>query len=223
MTWFSALQVNPRRREARRYMSDPQSLHAAVLNAFPPQSQPSQEGRALWRLDASEHDQVLYIVSPEKPDLSALHEGTGWEQALPRFTEYDPFLSRLRKGQQWGFRLRANPVKSIPREGRRGKVVPHVTPDQQLAWLTDRSGRHGFSVGSVTDPSSLTAEVTGRTDQRFGRRSPDSARRTTVTLRQAQFDGSLVIEDADAFRATLVDGIGRGKAYGCGLLTLKRI
>lgn len=221
MTWFSALQLNPQRRQARRYIADPQSLHAAVLNAFPPQYHPDG-GRTLWRLDASDLDYMLYIVSPDAPDLSALHESSSWAQTPPRSTEYDGFLSRLRKGQKWEFRLRANPVKSIPREGQRGKIVPYITAEQQLSWLVDRSARHGFSIGTMAEPESLTAFVTGKADRRFTRREASSGSRHTVTLRQAQFDGALVVEDVAAFRKALTDGIGRGKAYGCGLMTLKR-
>lgn len=222
MTWFSALQLNPQRRQARRYIGDPQSLHAAVLNAFPPQSVPTGDARILWRLDASDWDQTLYIVSPEKPDLAALHESSGWEQAPPRITEYDRFLSALKKGQQWEFRLRANPVKSLPVEGGRGKVIPHVTAAQQLGWLAKKAPRHGFSIGSDDDPDGFSAQVTGRTDRRFSRKSKDSGARRTVTIRQAQFDGVLVIEDVETFRSALTKGVGRGKAYGCGLITLKR-
>ena len=34
------------------------------------------------------------------------------------------------------------------------------------------------------------------------------------------FEGVLTVTDADAFRNALVNGIGREKAYGMGLLTI---
>ena len=37
------------------------------------------------------------------------------------------------------------------------------------------------------------------------------------------FEGILEISDEEVFKQTLVDGIGREKAYGCGLLTLARL
>jgi CRISPR system Cascade subunit CasE len=42
----------------------------------------------------------------------------------------------------------------------------------------------------------------------------------TVTLRVATFDGRFRVVDPTALRAALVNGIGRAKAYGCGLMTL---
>ena len=36
----------------------------------------------------------------------------------------------------------------------------------------------------------------------------------------ARFRGELEITDTEQLRDTLINGMGRGKAYGCGLLTL---
>ena len=41
-----------------------------------------------------------------------------------------------------------------------------------------------------------------------------------MTHRKAQFDGALRITDVELFRKSLLSGMGRGKAYGMGLLTL---
>ena len=41
-----------------------------------------------------------------------------------------------------------------------------------------------------------------------------------MTHRKAQFDGVLRITDVELFRKSLLSGMGRGKAYGMGLLTL---
>ncbi|WP_127452791.1 type I-E CRISPR-associated protein Cas6/Cse3/CasE [Streptomyces sp. B29(2018)] len=43
-----------------------------------------------------------------------------------------------------------------------------------------------------------------------------------VHLRTATYDGLLDVTDPDALRQPLVEGIGHGRAYGCGLLTLAR-
>jgi CRISPR system Cascade subunit CasE len=37
-----------------------------------------------------------------------------------------------------------------------------------------------------------------------------------------QFEGDLEVTDAAAFRAALAQGIGSGKAYGFGLLSIAR-
>jgi CRISPR system Cascade subunit CasE len=41
-----------------------------------------------------------------------------------------------------------------------------------------------------------------------------------IVLYTATFQGLLQITDVECFKRTLINGIGRGKAYGCGLLTI---
>ncbi|ANN17253.1 type I-E CRISPR-associated protein Cas6/Cse3/CasE [Amycolatopsis orientalis] len=41
-----------------------------------------------------------------------------------------------------------------------------------------------------------------------------------ITVEPVRYDGHLVITDPAAFSDALVTGIGRAKAYGCGLLSL---
>lgn len=226
MTVFARFLVNPQRRGARKLLSSPQAMHAAVLSAFPPDA--AGDGRVLWRLDAQHPEYRLYVLGPEEPDFTHLVEQAGWATRTWEATDYAPMLARVVTGQEWGFRLTANPVKSLHRPGQRGKTVPHVTEDQQIAWLLDRTPRHGFEIRGV--PSSgpggeaPDVRVTRRADLGFGKHDdagPGGRRR--VTLRQARFDGTLRVTDADALRAAMVQGIGRGKAYGCGLLTLRSL
>lgn len=43
---------------------------------------------------------------------------------------------------------------------------------------------------------------------------------STVTLTSAVYDGVLAVDDPALLRVALLDGIGRAKGYGFGLLTL---
>lgn len=227
MTWFSRVMINPQRRGAQKLMGNPQAMHAAVMAAFAPGTfeNSSTEGRVLWRLDSRHPEHTLYVVSPEEPDLQHVVEQAGWVTSPADMTDYSRFLNQLRMGQEWRFRLRANPVRSVKQEGgSRGKVLPHVTPAQQLDWLKHRSEKLGFELASRSakeETEALEVAVTGRGDRRFRRRT-EGRKVNTVTLRQAQFDGMLAVTDVAAFRDALVNGVGRGKAYGCGLLTLRR-
>lgn len=228
MTWFSRVMLNPQRRGAQKLMGSPQAMHAAVMAAFAPGAleNSSTEGRVLWRLDSRHPEHTLYVVSPEEPDLQHVVEQAGWATSTADMTDYSRFLNQLRLGQEWRFRLRANPVKSVKEEGSsRGKLLPHVTPAQQLEWLKSRGQKLGFELaGGAGERGTevLDVAVTGRGDRRFRRRT-DGGKADTVTLRQAQFDGTLTVTDVAALRDTLVNGIGRGKAYGCGLMTLRRV
>ena len=42
-------------------------------------------------------------------------------------------------------------------------------------------------------------------------------------LRTLDFEGKLKIVDADRFKKSLFNGIGSAKAFGCGMMMVKRI
>lgn len=224
MTFFSRLLINPQRREARKLLASAQAMHAAVQACFPPDTQ-MDGGRLLWRLDIQHPTYTLYILSPAEPDLRHLQEAIGWESRPGETAAYANLLNKLEDSQNWAFRLTANPVKSLPAgNGKRGKIVPHVTVEQQQGWLAYKAPQWGFEVLPHEDSEELNLLVTHRQDLNFSRK--DSARnnqRGRVTLRQAQFEGVLKITDAELFKQALVNGMGRGKAYGCGLMTLRSI
>lgn len=225
MTVISRIALNPQRRGARKLIGNRQAMHAAVEAAFPPGSRThdQERGRTLWRLDVDQHCHRLYVVSLAQPDLTHVMEQAGWAGAVGESADYGRFLASLRRGQQWRFRLAANPVRSVSRKDQRGLVMPHVTPAHQVDWLLSRAESGGFSIPPVEgeEQDRLAVEVTGRQDHRFGRRDDDGPGNQRVTLRVAQFDGVLEVTDVEHLRRTLTHGLGRAKGYGCGLLTLR--
>lgn len=210
--------INTARRGARHLLTSQQRMHAAVLAGFPPED---QGARPLWRVDAGEQRTDLYIVSEARPDLTHLVEQAGWPTRPDRTwqsADYAPFLDRLAAGQRWAFRLTANPVRSIPRgPGARGEVKAHVTAAQQEQWLIDRTDRLGFRIG-IADSGVPEVVVKDRRTVRFTRRNAEAGRDVTIVM--ATYDGALEVTDVDALRAALCSGVGRAKAYGCGLMTL---
>lgn len=226
--YFSRLAINPQRRQAKHLMVDARAMHAAVEAGFPPGMR-SQETRNLWRLDRMEHEAVLYVVSQQRPDLRHVQEQAGWESAPAQYTDYGRFLGSIQRGQRYSFRLAANPVKRQFVAGDRGRILPHVTEEQQTEWLMTRAEGWGFTVrpvhpvdGAAQDGANVLPDVrvVHRNDGRF-RKVDDSGART-VTQRQVTFTGSLEVVDAGKLRESLTRGMGRGKAYGLGLMTLAR-
>ena len=122
----------------------------------------------------------------------------------------------MSNGQEFRFRLRANPIINKYREERnqRSARVPLVGLEAQLGWLERQAGRHGFELARsrmgqpevlVHDPENMQfSKQNGR----------------IVTIRAVVFDGILQVTDIELFKSALVSGIGPAKAYGCGLLTL---
>lgn len=226
MTVLTRMYLNPQTRGGRKLLANRQALHAAVQAAFPPDAFTAQDHRILWRVDSDGPRHALYLLSAVPPDLTHVVEQGGWVGQGWDTTDYDRLLSGLQRGQRWGFRLTANPVHSVSRPGQRGKVLPHVTVRQQTRWLVERSCDFGFTVITTGETPDGVPDVvvTQRQDHRFTRTGESEPRaRGRVTLRVAQFDGSLQVEDASRFRHALVAGMGRAKAYGCGLMTLRRL
>lgn len=208
--------INTQRRGARHLLASQQRMHAAVLAGFPAAEDPA---RVLWRVDAGTHRTDLFVVSAARPDLTHLVEQAGWPTTATWDTaDYQPFLERLAAGQRWAFRLTANPVRSVSRgAGVRGQVKAHVTAAQQQDWLLRRAEGLGFRVpdGEAGSPQLV---VKDRRTARFERPRADAGRDVTVVM--ATYDGLLEVTDPDALRRGLCEGVGRAKAYGCGLLTL---
>ncbi|MGP3749870.1 type I-E CRISPR-associated protein Cas6/Cse3/CasE [Streptomyces sp. IBSNAI001] len=250
--FLTRFRVNTARPGARRLLSSPQVLHAAVMSSFPallPTGAPPPDGpRVLWRLDHTARAEVmLYVVSPDRPDMTHLVEQAGWPAAASASAPgwesrpYGPFLDRLAAGDQWAFRLTANPVHHIRRKDHEPtKRTAHVTPVHQMGWLLKRQEACGFRVLEKPDGLRLLPSGTTHTGQphhgdryeltvhdrralSFAKsRGPatGTARRAPVNLVTVTFDGRLEITDPELLRRTLRQGLGKAKAYGCGLLTL---
>ncbi|MGW2479677.1 type I-E CRISPR-associated protein Cas6/Cse3/CasE [Streptomyces sp. NPDC001571] len=206
--------------------------------------------RVLWRLDRAPANRVdLLISSPVRPDLTHLAEQAGWPslgaQGWTTFA-YGEFLDGLVAGGEWAFRLTANPLHYIRRKqdpvGAPTKRAAHVTAEHQVGWLLKHQGRAGFEVlsreqtavengtGAGMDTEALPVQwryqlvVHDRTPVRFPRSTDRSRGRPgsgfDVRFTRATFDGRLRITHLADFRRTLTQGMGKSKAYGCGLMTL---
>lgn len=216
--FLSRILLNDRKRETIRALASPQVFHGAIESAFHTNEDRNigKRERILWRVDPLHGKRYLLLLSSSKPDLSSLIKqfGAPEDQPCGEVKEYDPFLSRLHEGQVWQFRLQANPVRSSPYEKDertgRGKIFAHVTPQQQKLWLLKRAESCGFSLRE--DQFDVVHSEWVKFRKKTGGRQ--------VILRTATFEGILQINDAEKFRISLIEGIGRAKAYGCGLMTL---
>jgi CRISPR system Cascade subunit CasE len=124
------------------------------------------------------------------------------------------------------FRLRANPTRRIsPRceseKNRRfyGKRVEIYREEDQIAWLERKAETHGFRLLAVKVNRDVPNLHTIPESKIKGRRSDTEK---PVTFGSVLFEGSLGVTDANRFREALVQGIGSGKAYGFGLLSIAR-
>jgi len=223
--YISRVSLGLERLDAIAFVSSPYKVHAAVERAFTPDAvRETAEGRILWRLDEvpdNAHKVLLYVVSPDKPDLTYIYDQAA-SQPSPEWAtkDYAPVLKRISEGQLWQFRLKANPVRKVfvdkgrkARPGVIGKLQGHVTEAQQLTWLLDRAEAHGFRIAQTSEGFDRLI-VSHRRREKFKRRGD------VITLATAQYDGTLEVTDAEAFRHTLGFGLGRSRGFGCGLMTI---
>jgi CRISPR system Cascade subunit CasE len=212
--YLSRIELDTNNRETLRVLSSPQVLHAAVENCYPYLLKDSSP-RKLWRVDRLNGRIYLLLLSLGKPDFAHFASQFCSSDAQGESKPYDALLSRVSAGQRWQFRLRANPVHSV-KDGAntsgRGKVYAHVTVEQQKGWLRQRAQSCGFELTVGDNVESF--DITQSDQLRFRRQDK------FVTLGVATFEGMLRITDAGLFVKTLTEGVGRAKAYGCGLLTI---
>jgi CRISPR system Cascade subunit CasE len=203
---MSRVELDNKRLATRKALSSLNLMHGAIESAFV-----GERKRTLWRIDNQNDKVYLYLVSEDEPDLDVIHKqfGTNSEADPPK--DYDRFLERLSVGDRWQFCLCANPVKSQMVEGQRGKVIALAGTESQKEWLCKAASKNGFVLESF--------DVINTEWKRF----PKGSARRLVTIHMVTFAGILRVSDAAAFRKALTEGIGREKAYGCGLLTIVRV
>jgi CRISPR system Cascade subunit CasE len=231
MLYLSKVVLDGRSGAARRDLADCRELHRTVMRAFP--AVPAGTGGAreafgvLFRVEPATCGGgaalTLLVQSRERPDWARLPEGYLAPQEPKRVDEY---YQGLRAGQVLRFRLRANPTKRISANNDRetarwqGKRVELQREEDQVAWLARKGEQGGFRLLHVHTGADV---VDARTDHGlnvlgYRRDAPEGRRR--MTFGSVLFEGRLAITDADSFRRTLGAGIGSGKAYGFGLLSV---
>lgn len=207
--FLSRIPLDRYNRNTLRALSSPSIFHGAVESSFT-----GERKRHLWRIDCLDSQLYLLLLSDCEPELSSFCSQFGQEELSYETKSYDGLLGRIKTGDKWRFRLTANPTKSISNQknGKRGKILAHRTIDFQEKWLVEKSEKNGFS---VTDNS---FEVVQSQWNRFYKKGSKE-----ISLLSVTYEGILEVTDTDLFKNVLTNGIGRGKAYGMGLLTIIKV
>lgn len=218
--YLSRVEVDSRNRQKIKGLTHLGAYHNWVEQSFPTEIAQKERRRHLWRLDNLGGKQYLLVLSEEKPDIQKLM--TYGVTGTAMIKSYDSFLDKLQTGQIMQFRLTANPSRKISRPGQKqGRVVPHITVDQQRNWLIERAAASGFELvqQEVVDepeaPVSRAFDIVARDWPVLHHKQERSVRLSRVT-----FEGLLRVTDVEAFKTTLTQGLGREKAFGMGLMTV---
>lgn len=198
---------------------------------------PDRDRDFLWRAEPRGH---FYVLSRRPPQRHGLFEEP----------EVKPFEPDLAPGDRLTFMLRANAVRSVPGEpaasggkkrkrGRKVDVAMHLLKDvparsalpdsnttQRAAkrhalaqeagceWMERQGKAHGFSLQRFVLEDYSTVTLPAFKGKRGGGREP----------RFGVFDmkGEIAVTDPAAFLTALAAGFGRARAYGCGLMMIRR-
>lgn len=231
--YLSLLILNPRCRTVRRDMGNCRDMHRTILSAFPPKTESTGQARLefgiLYRVetDARNSRIQLLVQSQLQPDWSNLPKDYLAEDFAildnPAMKRVDHSYQSLMLGQRLRFRLHANPTRRISpkctseRSGGEGKRVEIYQPEMQIEWLARKGLQHGFRLISLhANPATLNL-VARPEGKLVGRRIPAQP---PMKFGSVTFEGVLEVADLEKFAEALAKGIGSGKAYGFGLLSI---
>ena len=203
--YLSLLMLNLRSRQVRSELASPYEMHRTIMQAFP-DGQKRDTAGVLFRLDmdARSGQPVLLVQSQVEPNWHVLKADYLATSVHPQVKEYD---LKLRGGQTLAFRLLANPT--VKRDSKRHGLYKE---EEQEDWLLRKGSNHGFRVLQVA----ISHTDTAKGEIHRAEVSHD------LTLLSVRFDGVLQVADPFKLHETVMSGVGSGKAFGFGLLSLAR-
>ena len=186
----------------------------------------NQERDFLYRVeyDAYKNINYIYLLAPNQ-----ISSQKNIQIAIS--PKYQP---QIEAGESFFFKLRANPIIKRKENGKAKEYSIIIDAKHQfkkngqnyqeqfsldelmhsvgMKWLIRKGEQHGFSAKQF--------EVKINNDCEYPINPPE---KKIFTLRTLDFEGKLKIVDADRFKKALFQGIGSAKAFGCGLLLVRRI
>ncbi len=179
------------------HWTDSYSLHRIVYDLFEDvRGNDRQRGSGILFADKGVHRGVSQVIIlsdrlPRTPQRGVLET-----RPLP-----DSFL----QAPAYQFEVVVNPVR---RDNRSGRIIPVRGREAIAAWFCDHAPRWGFEVHATS------LQVTDVQVDRFSKGTG------TATIARATLTGSLQVREREAFVRAVCQGIGKARAFGCGLLQI---
>ncbi|KOV35303.1 CRISPR-associated protein [Streptomyces sp. XY431] len=209
--WLTRIVPDQRSREARRDGTNAVDLHHRLMSLFPDDiaaTAARHDLGVLFRTEtASDGGRQILLQSNLAPDLTRLPPGygTGATKSLA------PLLAAMRPGLAVRYRIAANPIRKPGRTTRDLYNLSAVVPLRGAAaddWWTRQADSAGLRLTTLHSTPLDASRGTRRSDQRH------------IKHDRVLFEGTARITDTELLRTRLTAGIGKGKAYGCGLLSI---
>ncbi len=221
--YLSQLILNPHSHQVQREISKIYQMHRTIMNAFPENL--TKDERILFRLDLDRHNILkLLFQSQYQPNWEFLFSSSkdyllppslmNSDMPNPAITQFD--LSKtLHPNQILAFRLRANPTIKKDRPGKKqGHRIGIYDETGQIEWLKRKADLGGFRILNVRSLQE------GKISDTIFRQNSSTQKMEMLAI---LFDGELQVIDPEKVNETIRNGIGSGKGFGFGLLSLARI
>jgi CRISPR system Cascade subunit CasE len=202
---YASLLVLDRRAIRKLRITDPYSLHRVVYGLFEDirrvEEKVSSRPSGIVYADQGGDFQVRRIlILSNRPPREPLPEDSCRLESREIPESLFNFL-------RFRFKVMINPGR---RNNRTRRIEPVRGRDEIAAWFCERAvSNWGFTVV----PEHLQVEDTEIL--RFTGRN-----RNRITLARTTLQGVLEVTDTGRFRAAFAAGLGRGRAFGCGLLQI---
>lgn len=234
---LTRLILNPENRFVQRDLGDCHELHRTIMRAFPKTPQgvnPRGKYSVLHRVDRHPATRLpaLIVQSHIEPDWAHLDEFD--EYVHPAVEDnrlqkpIDKAYANLKPGMVLLFKLRANPTRKVKAEALNGATRPNGRREpirgerEQLDWLLRKGDQHGFELLSVSLNRDVY-DVRVQAEQALSRKVEKGVKNShRMTFHSVVYEGRLRIAEPARFQEALKSGIGPAKAFGFGLLSIKR-
>jgi len=196
----------PKSYRVQKELSNPYQLHKTIMKAFPDNlKEMEKDGRVLFRVDkeSKKPHPLMLIQSTLCPNWSFLIDDDQYLLRSPLFKQFS--YPQFKKGNKYWFQLFCNPTKKID-----GKRIGMYKEEKQYIWLKRKAELNGFNLihVNITRKEEITAKV--------------NKNAKIMNFYGVQFEGVIQIVNPEKFNNTLRNGIGSGKAFGFGFLTISK-
>jgi CRISPR system Cascade subunit CasE len=220
---LAQLRLNGRNSNVHHDLGDAGRLHRRVQSMFP-DTTPRTVTSTLYRLERESSGPVLLVQSMIPVNSRALpgNYTTGIDHR-----DLAPLFEWITTGLTLRYRIDANPIKAPrPADSReRGRRVPLIG-DEAVAWWERKAAAAGLLAQLILDTPQQPLIADRSTDEDAKpvpvKRSSkkDDERPSRARLGIVRFEGVATVADPDALRTAMAHGIGQGRAFGAGMLSI---
>lgn len=208
---LARIRLNPASRDVQRDLADAKQLHTTLMRLLPDRlgPEPRRLANLLFRVETDQTGTTVLAQATHPLDPGRLPTGYGRSETKT----LTPMLAALTTGLRVRYRIDVNPTKSEPAPATSGGKRPRGTvralsgPEAD-AWWHKRASTCGLAVETAVPTKSAWPPRPGRN------------RRDAIRISLWRYDGTATVTDPETLRRALTEGIGRGKPYGAGLLSL---